>query len=1089
MGLVKFAKASREAYREATKDDETLYFVNETGDFSDESMDESGELYLGSKKISSDNIPNAETAEKLKTARNIKPTDAVVSDGEYFDGSQDIEIPIDSLNADYVDFRTAYHDNDSGFMSSPSYMALNKAFNANRLALFNYSLVTIENSTDGGGSWVTDTYTDNIKKEFINGIRSLSLKGVVFTAGYTNQYRLRITYDFVKSGLDADIEHIMIKAACGGANTFRCKIEKAIGTASTVFTEVADGQLKGNAGWNTFDFSRDDMLVTNPSGSTTTAVNKLRFTFYVTDGTPQGEVPIIHGIEMYGGRCVSDNSIAVDGDIFGFNGNNEVVTDQVVNIDTLGNAATADNAKYADVAESLDGRIETTEAEFTFRPTSDDISITDGSAKIKTIKGNTVFFNQLLQNGNFENGTTGWKASNTTISIENYKLKIVNNAASSNSIYQSVSLPKGHKVLVTTAFKRNVSNLIRIHFLLRKKGTATYDSYYKEIASSSRQVVTCIITTTAEIDWVLFYHTYAGKGNETLVDYVALYDLTMMFGEGNEPTEEEFFKLFPNHYYPYNTGELMSLNTQSIKTVGFNQLNLMRTEMVSISSTPTTPKDFNENQIWLNTDGYGNSGRYPPNDLIVNNNSISWTSSNLSTSYWGVGFPFRVFPNTQYYVHADSLTNLRIRIGFFDYRGVNISQLSNQQNQVFTTPIDCVWCMVTFSATTNNIKVIVENPVLNLSHTGYRNGEYEVYKQEERQLPIKTYFPNGMNANDYAFDELTQTHAIQRVKVVNVEDMGWKKSDEGRFAVDDYMPFPQYPTSDRKIRCDWDYTCDPDSVADMCYNLADEGSIYVNDSSCSTLEEFITKNTGKKMIIDLDTPIETSVEEPLNFEYYVEDFGTEEALSLLQSSSPFKASIYYDFNAIDTIRTNRRNIAMLIDEVDELQSDFADLKKVVENLDNELQNIINTPVPTTRISHYNSYYNYTYPQTAMTDTFTGITFNIGGNGYTKAAVNGSLCFSYSSSDVVANKDICIYVCIQDKESYTTLRRFSNTISLSGNGYYLFSFNTFMECSADTATEYVIVFSVNKHVSDIALWGGKKGDKYEISELTVIESMI
>ncbi len=584
------------------------------------------------------------------------------------------------------------------------------------------------------------------------------------------------------------------------------------------------------------------------------------------------------------------------------------------------------HAKYADVAESLDGRIETTEAEFTFRPTSDETSITDGSAKIKTIKGNTVFFNQLLQNGNFENGTTGWSGGNTTISIENNRLKIVNNNTSSNSVITSVFISKGHKVLITTAFKRNVSTNIQCLLYLRKKGTRTYDSYFKSIASSSRQVVTAIITTTAEIDSFLFYPTIAGQGNETLVDYVALYDLTMMFGEGNEPTEEEFFKLFPNHYYPYNAGELMSLNTQSIKTVGFNQLNLMRTEMVSISSIPTTPKDFNENQIWLNFahNGCSNIYNYSIKELTANK-IVAQSSSSVGSNY-GLGFPIKVFPNTSYYVNAELINGI-IKIGFFDYRGVNISHLSkNQQNKTFTTPADCVWCVVIFGNPANNTEMTVENPVLNLSHTGYRNGEYEVYKQEDRQLPIKTYFPNGMNANDYAFDEFTQTHAIQRVKVVNVEEMGWRMAEEGMFAVDDYMPFPQYPTSDRKIRCDWDYTCDPDSnaVADMCYTLYDEGSIYVHDSSCSTLEAFITKNTGKKMIIDLDTPTETSVEEPLNFEYYVEDFGTEEALSLLQPSSPFKADIYYKFNAIDTIRTNRRNIAMLIDEVDELQeSQFA----------------------------------------------------------------------------------------------------------------------------------------------------------------------
>jgi len=42
--------------------------------------------------------------------------------------------------------------------------------------------------------------------------------------------------------------------------------------------------------------------------------------------------------------------------------------------------------------------------------------------------------------------------------------------------------------------------------------------------------------------------------------YVCCCDLTVMFGEGNEPTTiEEFRAFFPNDYYPYNTGELTTV--------------------------------------------------------------------------------------------------------------------------------------------------------------------------------------------------------------------------------------------------------------------------------------------------------------------------------------------------------------------------------------------------------------------------------------------------------------------------------------------------------------------------------------------------
>lgn len=38
-----------------------------------------------------------------------------------------------------------------------------------------------------------------------------------------------------------------------------------------------------------------------------------------------------------------------------------------------------------------------------------------------------------------------------------------------------------------------------------------------------------------------------------------IFDITQMFGAGNEPsTPKEFEAMFPADYYPYNAGELMS---------------------------------------------------------------------------------------------------------------------------------------------------------------------------------------------------------------------------------------------------------------------------------------------------------------------------------------------------------------------------------------------------------------------------------------------------------------------------------------------------------------------------------------------------
>lgn len=54
---------------------------------------------------------------------------------------------------------------------------------------------------------------------------------------------------------------------------------------------------------------------------------------------------------------------------------------------------------------------------------------------------------------------------------------------------------------------------------------------------------------------------------------IIIVNLTKMFGEGNEPsTTEEFEAMFPNDYYPYNEGELMSMSVNEVEKVGKNML-------------------------------------------------------------------------------------------------------------------------------------------------------------------------------------------------------------------------------------------------------------------------------------------------------------------------------------------------------------------------------------------------------------------------------------------------------------------------------------------------------------------------------------
>lgn len=68
----------------------------------------------------------------------------------------------------------------------------------------------------------------------------------------------------------------------------------------------------------------------------------------------------------------------------------------------------------------------------------------------------------------------------------------------------------------------------------------------------------------------LYFRAFAGATAGTYGFTLQLYDLTAMFGIGNEPsTVEEFEKMFPADCYPYNAGEIVSAGVENV-AVGDN---------------------------------------------------------------------------------------------------------------------------------------------------------------------------------------------------------------------------------------------------------------------------------------------------------------------------------------------------------------------------------------------------------------------------------------------------------------------------------------------------------------------------------------
>ena len=83
-----------------------------------------------------------------------------------------------------------------------------------------------------------------------------------------------------------------------------------------------------------------------------------------------------------------------------------------------------------------------------------------------------------------------------------------------------------------------------------------------------------IVNGSSNATWHYTLYVYEGVTYDNVKLQPQIYDLTAMFGSGNEPsTVEEFEAIFPNNYYPYNVGEIVSAGTEEVVEQGRNLIN------------------------------------------------------------------------------------------------------------------------------------------------------------------------------------------------------------------------------------------------------------------------------------------------------------------------------------------------------------------------------------------------------------------------------------------------------------------------------------------------------------------------------------
>lgn len=558
------------------------------------------------------------------------------------------------------------------------------------------------------------------------------------------------------------------------------------------------------------------------------------------------------------------------------------------------------------VADHLAGHDEPTPSEFTFRKSGGG-AILSGNARVQSVKGNSVVWNQLINN--ILSGTTYQKAwyprrGVNYASVQNGEIELRFDSQSDafgNSLRQQIDVRPGDKIYISYDYEsHNVDEFGRRVYMAFTAGWSSRATLSDNCLAKGGEVVGhaegfSVVPSDNSIDTLCIYFCYTNIASpDTTPLKIANFrfvNLTRMFGAGNEPTTiEEYHSRIPQgiDIDAYNEGEVIHMNVDAVKSVGFNQWD-EKWENGIISES--TGEDYDS--------GY------------------AFRSKNV----------IRVLPNMPYYFKKP--IGVVTYLMFYD-DDMNFVQwldsfATSGDGGVFTTPNAPYMRFVCYTETYNN------DICINISDSE-KNGIYEPYISRMQSLEIlRKYFPNGMRSAGTAHDEIRYNKATQKweaVKRIGEVDLGtieWRAS--GSVGNDKIWTSPTgfpSPVKANNLKsniltseyitasADDVYLCLNNMTIALAYH--DTGNYFsvYNKAYVKNEDETAFKAAMQGVILyyELANPIVTEIEEAFNLDYEVWNGGTEQAIADTPTSA-FKADIIYGFNAYGVIKELREQLATL----------------------------------------------------------------------------------------------------------------------------------------------------------------------------------
>lgn len=195
---------------------------------------------------------------------------------------------------------------------------------------------------------------------------------------------------------------------------------------------------------------------------------------------------------------------------------------------------------------------------------------------VKKIGGRTIVWNQLLatniiSNWNFES------RNSANLKEEDGCMSATINVGSAHILWERYNpnrfIPMvGHKYYVTIGVLVPKKAYVSYEALGAKFGVKTIEA---NIWTTYSNIISPSIDNNSSRPFNISFNQSESSvfesGDKFMFKNIMAIDLTQMFGAGNEPsTPEEFEALFPEDYYPYNEGTLMSIPVNEVVEQGRN---------------------------------------------------------------------------------------------------------------------------------------------------------------------------------------------------------------------------------------------------------------------------------------------------------------------------------------------------------------------------------------------------------------------------------------------------------------------------------------------------------------------------------------